>query len=349
MRLLLVIFSIGIGLFMLIAIPAAQTLPKSYVKELSEKPAVSDSETQTTQDKNQKVKALLGRLDESSLVSRNTYPTIYQKYIAPKDTDSNTLSASLSPNSSPGITDGAVDQPETTPAPDTPVQIGDIKDNPVKRTITIAILGDSMVDTLGKNLPDLKDLLTNTYPEFTFNLLNFGQGSTDLESGLKRLTEGTLYMNNYMSPVLSNKPDILIIESFAYNHWTNSPSDLDRQWVTYAKMIDTVREKSPDTRVIFAATIAPNSARYGDGKLNWSTAMKRDAAATTQAYLENLVKFTASQKAILADAYHPSLTSAGEGNLVYIDASDHLHPSQAGARLFSEKIVETIKMNQLFP
>jgi len=224
---------------------------------------------------------------------------------------------------------------------------GNLIQNPIKTTYTIALLGDSMTDTLGKDLPHLKQLLTQAYPQYSFTLINYGQGATDLDSGLYRLTHSTSYLGQDYPPLLSYQPDILVIESFAYNHWSGEFFDLDRQWLTIAKAIDTVKQNSPNTKIILAATIAPNAMTFGDGILNWQADKKWESASVTKAYLQNLINFAASQNYPLADAYHPSLGTDGNGLPQYINQSDHLHPSGEGAMLFSQKIIETIKENKL--
>ncbi len=225
--------------------------------------------------------------------------------------------------------------------------VGNLEKNPVRTTYSLIILGDSMVDTLGRNLPDLKNLLAQSFPKYSFAVLNYGFGSTDLESGLARLTKGSKYLNKYYPPLLSFQPDILVVESFAYNHWTGEKSDLDRQWLTYSKIIDTVREKSSTTKILFAAAIAPNSLKYGDGVLNWGKDLKWQSAQVTRAYLQNMIGFAKSQNMPVADAYTPSLDKDGNGLLEYISSFDNLHPSKEGALLFSQKIVEAMKSNNL--
>ncbi len=224
---------------------------------------------------------------------------------------------------------------------------GNLSDNPIKTTYTVAVLGDSMVDTLGRELYHLKTLLAGVYPAYTFALLNYGQGATDLESGLYRLTNTTTYLGETFAPLLSFRPDILVVESFAYNHWSGQFYDLNRQWLTIAKIIDTVRENSPDTKIILAATIAPNSDIFGDGSLNWPENLKWESSQIIKAYLQNLVNFATSQNYPLADAYHPSLGSDGKGIRKYINGGDNLHPSGDGGWLFAQKIVEAIKENNL--
>lgn len=237
--------------------------------------------------------------------------------------------------------------PLLTDIPKPTEYIGNIENNPVKTTYTIAILGDSMVDTLGHDLSGLKQLLKASFPNYSFALLNYGQGSTDLDSGLYRLTNFTRYIDTDYPPLISYKPDILVVESFAYNHWSGNLYDLDRQWLTIDKIIKTIKEKLPETKIILAAAIAPNSKIFGDGKLNWPTDLKYNSAQITKAYLQNLTNFATSQGYPLADAFHASLGNDGNGQEIFINQSDHLHPSNEGARLFYEKIMEAIKTNNL--
>ncbi len=235
----------------------------------------------------------------------------------------------------------------TTAISNTIIPLGDIEKNPIRTTYSLIVLGDSMVDTLGRDLPDLKSLISSNFPKYSFAILNYGFGSTDLESGLERLTHGSKYLNKYYPPLLSFQPDILVVESFAYNHWTGEKSDLDRQWLTYSKIIDTVREKSPGTKILFATAIAPNALKYGDGVLNWGKDLKWQSAQITRAYLQNMIGFAKSQNIPVADAYTPSLDKDGNGLLEFISSYDNLHPSHEGAVFFSKKIVEAIKQNNL--
>lgn len=219
--------------------------------------------------------------------------------------------------------------------------------DPKKTWVSIAFLGDSMTDTLGPDLLHLSNLLKENYPDYTFNLLNYGQGATDIESGLNRLTNTTNYLGKELPPLLSYQPDILIVESFAYNPWTWEKYDLDRQWLTIARIIDSVKTNSPQTKIILAATIAPNTKIFGDGSLNWNQNDKWKKATTIKLYLQNLVNFATSQNYPLADAYHTSLDASGEGQEKYINGGDHLHLSEEGKQLYAQKIVETIKQYNL--
>jgi hypothetical protein len=215
-----------------------------------------------------------------------------------------------------------------------------------KKDYVIAVLGDSMIDTLG-DFATLKSILASNFPGKTFTIYNYGFGSTDMESGLYRLTNETTYLGKKYPPLLSRNPDILVLESFAYNHWSASISDLDRQWLTIAKIIDASREALPDIEIILAATIAPDSRTFGDGILNWPENLKWDSTLIIKAYLQNIINFASSQRYPLADAYSPSLASNGQGKAIYINQTDHLHPSYEGGRLFSQKIADTMKKYEM--
>jgi hypothetical protein len=248
----------------------------------------------------------------------------------------------------------AIDDINISPAPafnlQPTINIGEIDQNPLKKdSYIIAFLGDSMTDTLGPGMPQINNLLKQNFPDLKFTVINYGQGSTDLESGMSRLTNTSTYLGKSYAPLLSFKPDIIIVESFAYNHWSSQMSDLNRQWLTYAKIKDTVKEKSPETKIIFAATIAPNARIFGDGKLNWPQNLKWESANTTKAYLQNMINFAKSENFPLADAYTPSLDADGNGLVKYINAGDHLHPSDEGKLFFSQKVLEAIKSYNLIP
>jgi len=220
-------------------------------------------------------------------------------------------------------------QAEITPTP--------IRQN-TSKNYRIAVLGDSMIQTMGEGLPNLNAALTRYYPQTNFTLLNFGIGATDIESGLNRLPS-----------LLAQNPDAIVIESFAYNHWNNTQADLDRQWQTLAKIIDTIKNQG-QAKIILAVTIAPDQNTLCDGivGINLTPQQKREKAQTIKAYLQNLINFASSQNYFLADAYHPTLDNNGNGKPVYINAGDHLHPSETGKTLVSQKIAEVIFSHNLF-
>ena len=206
------------------------------------------------------------------------------------------------------------------------------------KVTTIGVIGDSMIQTLGPDLPALKKSLNQYFPNRVFNLINQGRGSQTIEYGLKE----------ELPAVIDQKPDIIIIESFAYNNYGNSEEGINRHWLTLGAMTTLIKEKLPNTKVIIAATIAPNSVTFGNGikDLHFTALEKIEKASTTKLYLQNAINFATSEGYPLADAYHLSL-SGNNGLSDYINSTDNLHPSNAGATLFSDVIADTISKHKL--
>ncbi|KKR50636.1 MAG: hypothetical protein UT84_C0009G0023 [Candidatus Curtissbacteria bacterium GW2011_GWA1_40_16] len=207
--------------------------------------------------------------------------------------------------------------------------------------LTIAVLGDSMVDTLGPEVPDLKTALQAKLPNTKLTVINHGVGASNIDYGITRLTNDYTYLSEARSSVLSTKPDILVIESFAYNHWENNQSDINRHWLTMANLVKLVKSGSPKTKIVFASTVAPFCPTYTDGSANLAPDQKYIQCQTVKVYLQNTVNFATSEKYPLADVFHASL-SGTDGNPKYINSGDHIHPSDEGKSLFAKIVAETI-------
>lgn len=216
------------------------------------------------------------------------------------------------------------------------------------KVVTIVVLGDSMIDTLGTNISDLQTALQKHYPNTKFNILNYGVGASTLEYALFRLTNNYRYLNKDYDSVVSVNPDILIIESFAYNNYGNTQAGIDKQWQQLSEITARIKEKLPKTKIVLASTIAPNSVVFGNGlKDQYFTSFeKQEKTNTIKIFLQNLVNFATSQNFPLADAYHPSLIN-NDGNKNFINSSDNLHPSTAGIQFFCNLLAKTIFDNKL--
>lgn len=202
-----------------------------------------------------------------------------------------------------------------------------------KNSYTIAVLGDSMVDTLGPGVPHLQAELKRLYPGVSFTIFNYGVGGENIDSGISRLTNNYTYLGQPIDALLTKHPDIVVVESFGYNPFIDPGGELDRHWLAMAKIADTLA----NTNIVIAATIAPNAEIFGDGALNWNSQQKQEKVARINALLENAIKFAKSQHLPLADAYTPSGAS-----LEYINPGDHIHYSDRGRELFAKKVTESI-------
>lgn len=239
---------------------------------------------------------------------------------------------------------------EPTPTPQPTLRLAQAHSGQTRKdSFTIAVIGDSMVDTLGPDIAGLGNKLTQQYQNVTFRLLNYGVGATNIDYGITRLTSGYDYLGQPKPSLVSQNPDIVVIESFAYNPYSFDEGALDRHWLALAKAVDTVRGTLPEATVIIAATIAPNWDVFGDGApgVSFSDQGKREHVAVVKRYLENALRFAQSQGLPLADVYHPSLQSDGNGKIQYINGGDHIHYSEVGRDLFARVLANTIVANKL--
>jgi len=223
-------------------------------------------------------------------------------------------------------------------------QIQQEKRRATKTNITIAVLGDSMVDTLGPEVPDLADTLKSVYTNIKPTILNYGVGATNIEYGKERLTSDYTYLDHHVPALVNMHPDIIVVESFGYNPYSFDEGALDKHWLALASIVDIIKKFLPGTRIIIAATIAPNAKVFADGTpgLSFSAQAKWEHVNVVKKYLESTIKFAHSQKLPLADAYTPSLLPDGNGNPIYINGGDNIHPSDTGRKLFAAKVTETI-------
>ncbi len=233
--------------------------------------------------------------------------------------------------------------PSVTPTPSSP-QL-----QSKKKSYSIALLGDSMIDTLGPGVPLLKQKLQSLYPTTSFTLLNYGAGGTNIDYGIERLTHGYTYLGNQIPPLVLQHPDMVVVESFGYNPYPVEQGALDKHWLQLASIVTTLRQQLPDVAIVIAATIAPNDTVFGDGApgISFTKAEKLQRTAVIKKYLENAVRFAQSQHLPLADAYHASLDGGGNGILSYINQGDHIHYSDTGRALFSQKVADAIVTNHL--
>ena len=240
------------------------------------------------------------------------------------NTPSPTLAAIATPISTPAIV-------EETPSLSSPKKI--------RPYYKIAFLGDSMVDTFGKGYPTLAGKLVVLFPQSKFDILNYGVGAADMVSGLSRLTNNYVYLNENIPSLLSQNPDIIFVESFAYNHWSKSEEDLNKQWVTLGKIVDTIKSHS-GAKIVFYSTIAPNSKVYAKGvkDIGWNDLERKEQSETVKIYLNNHLNFAKSAGIPFIDAYHASIDAFGEGKLLYINSGDLLHPSNEGHALVASMI-----------
>lgn len=250
---------------------------------------------------------------------------------------------------SPSYTSNNVLGVSTTNAPtptSTPVNIGGGDE---ENMVIIAVLGDSMIDTLGQGIPQLQKSLSSYYPHKKIKILNYGVGASTMEYALNRLTNNYQYLGKTVSSLVSQLPDVVIIESFAYNNFGNTQAGFDKQTSLITNIISTIHDKLPKANVLLTSTFAPNSLVFANGsEYQFTSLEKAERTTTIKNYLQNFYNYAQDRHIPFADAYHPSLTQ-NEGDRVFINTKDNIHPSTYGGEFFCDTVAKALFDNRLIP
>ena len=212
---------------------------------------------------------------------------------------------------------------------------------------TILLVGDSMTEYLG-NSDELRAYLKEYYPNKTFEVLNYGFGSTNILSVEKRLTQNSFY-NREFRPILDIAFDLILIESFGHNPLSeySITEGLKKQTEALEKIIKLIREENPSAKILFVATIAPNSKVYAYRKVDLSKEQREQWVKERIAYIKNHIAYANSHNIPVVNIYEKSLNEDGDGNLEYISDADYIHPSPNGVKFISREIAEKIALDLL--
>ncbi len=210
-----------------------------------------------------------------------------------------------------------------------------------------------MTETAGVGMPFLAEKLHESYPDKAFELINQGVGGTRVGYGYWRLSNDYEFKGIKYQSLLSLNPDIVLLESFAYNNGSDGPRDggIDHLRRMHYNIIETIREKT-DAVVVAVVTIAPNTERFLETVPNFvhtPVEIRRWMAQDRMAYLEEFEKIAAEFDLPTVNVYRATLNAFDNGVPLdtYINQSDCIHPSDAAHELTAKLIVETFKKHNI--
>ena len=212
---------------------------------------------------------------------------------------------------------------------------------PPKKEYSIAIYGDSMVDTMGERLEYLEHELLSRYPETTFRLYNYGIGSQNIKDGLERWNKPLKYVDRDFPAITELKPNIIILGSFAYNPLY--PYDRNAEWLGYTELVQRAQRITP--QVYMLAEIAPMRRGFGFGPngVNWEPSTAWGHTQKIVEGLQNVLGLSRTLEVPLIDAYTPSLQDdIEEGRPELVNHSDNIHPSVEGHMFIAKIIVDVL-------
>ncbi len=212
-----------------------------------------------------------------------------------------------------------------------------------KQSYSIALFGDSMIDTMGENLEPLQKVLANTYPDTKFNLYNYGIGGQNVEQGLMRFESSFVNRERNFPPLSTLRPDILIIGSFAYNPF--STHDKNKHYTLLKELI--TKSKAISSNIYLLAEIAPLKNGFGSGKngVNMPEDFAYQHAKNIIEQLDNIVNLASSENVPLINAYHKSRIDGIFGDPYLVNKDDGIHPSAAGHAFTAKLIIASIKFD----
>lgn len=212
---------------------------------------------------------------------------------------------------------------------------------------TLVLVGDSMTQILG-NCDELREDLKNYYPKKSFECLNYGFGSTNILSLQERLEKETFFGRNFR-PITEIDFDVILIESFGHNPLSQYPLEegLKKQTEALQKAFTTLKKTNPRAKIVFVATIAPSTKKYGLGQVDLSIEERGKWARERETYIKNHINFAQRNNIPLVNIYEKSLKD-GDLNLDLASSADFIHPSPKGVYFISQEIADFIYNNRLF-
>jgi lysophospholipase L1-like esterase len=210
----------------------------------------------------------------------------------------------------------------------------------------IILIGDSMTQYLG-NSTELRGFLADYYPNKTFDIYNYGFGSTNILSVTSRLTGWTNRDRPYQ-PILDIDSDVIIIESFGHNPLSEFPLEegLRKQEQALDEIVKLIKDKRPNSKIVFLTTISPNSKTYAYRSVDLSDEARKKWVDERISYIKNHKKYAKEHNIPLIDVFEKSLIN-GDGNPVYISDTDYIHPSPKGIILIQKEIADFMYQSKI--
>lgn len=213
------------------------------------------------------------------------------------------------------------------------------------RQVKIAIIGDSMTEFLGSG-EKLKWTLKEYYPNYEFEIINMGVGSTNIDYAFSRITTGYDYKGQFFPSINDLHPDITVLESFAYNQYDTDPGVVDAYKRKLTDIVHTI-EWNVGSRVAVMATLSPDAVNYAKGILDLTPEARAKIVEEKKTYLRAAVEVGKSLGIPIIDVFSATVGD-GDGRDDLVEDETNIHPSAAGVQFLEDFIArELIKAKVL--
>jgi hypothetical protein len=218
----------------------------------------------------------------------------------------------------------------------------------MKRRYKIACLGDSMTAFWGSEMSELSDSLEREFPEQPFELFNYGVSGTRAEYGIYRVTHDfpNPFGTGFQKCLSSVSPDMVVVESFAYNHRLDGTHRIDNYHNVLRQLFEVLRTTTP-AQLVFLITIPPDRVNFLDHVPTYRDVipeLRREWAAYSEMYLQAAVEFAKKEQLTYINVFERVKEKVALGVPIswFIDQNDHIHPSRYAYDFIAEEIVEAI-------
>ena len=210
-----------------------------------------------------------------------------------------------------------------------------------KDNYTIALYGDSMIDTMGDKLEILQKELYRSYPRTTFKLYNYGIGAQNIEDGVLRFGNSFSNKERLYPPITTINPDIIVLGTFAYNPFV--PHDLEKYRKELTSLIQ--KAKNVSSQVYLLAEIAPKKTGFGEGEfgVNWPQDQAYQQAMLIIDQIKAAIRIANAEGITVINAYEKSLFDDAFGNPIFVKEEDGVHPSFDGHVLMAKTIIFSLR------
>lgn len=225
-----------------------------------------------------------------------------------------------------------------------------------KQVYKIVMIGDSMTAALGPHGGGLSEYMNSLYKKNAQDpqriiIDNYAISSNILAVDNELYKKATISEYTF-GPLLSEDFDLILVESYGYNPLSQFGIDggLKQQNLALDALMKTLITTHPKAVIVFVATISPNIENYAKAVQPVNSAADRAKLAQERiAYIKNHITYANMHNIPLINIYQKSLTADGDGNMIYINPTDDIHPSFAGVDFIDHEIGNFIFDNKILP
>ena len=215
------------------------------------------------------------------------------------------------------------------------------------KNIKITLIGDSMTQSL-ENFTELTKILNKKLNDTKIDIINHGVGGTRIGYGIYRVTHNYIYNGINKNCISFDNPDIILLESFAYNNRSDDKYGLESYKKNVIDMISTLQD-TMNSKIIMYSTISPdydNFLKNVPNFINTSKDVLKHMAKQVDWYMEIFKKIADEKHIPFVDIFNISKKIKKNESIAsryFINQNDGIHPSKFGMEFIAKYLSKEIE------